>query len=34
MQRADYEKLSKLAPTVAVVEGSTDYFSPWDEQTS
>lgn len=33
MQRDDYEKLSKIAPTVAGVRGGTDYFSPWDEQT-
>ena len=33
MQRADYEKLSKLAPTIPGSKGSTDYFSPWDEQT-
>ena len=32
MKRADYEKLSRLAPTVAAGRGSTDYFSPWDEQ--
>jgi iron complex transport system substrate-binding protein len=32
MKRGDYEKLSKLAPTVAAGKGSTDYFSPWDEQ--
>ena len=32
MKRADYEKLSQLAPTVAAGKGSTDYFSPWDEQ--
>ena len=32
MQRADYEKLSKLAPTVPGGNGSTDYFSPWDDQ--
>lgn len=32
MKRADYDKLSRLAPTIAAVKGSTDYFSPWDEQ--
>ena len=32
MQRADYEKLSKLAPTIPGGKGSTDYFSPWDDQ--
>ena len=33
MQRADYQKLSAIAPTIAAAEGSTDYFSPWDQQT-
>lgn len=33
MQRSDYKKLSALAPTIAPVKGSTDYFSPWDAQT-
>ena len=32
MQRDDFEKLSKLAPTIASGKGSTDYFSPWDDQ--
>ncbi len=32
MKRADYAKLSRLAPTIAAPKGSTDYFSPWDEQ--
>jgi iron complex transport system substrate-binding protein len=32
MKRGDYEKLSRLAPTIAAAKGSTDYFSPWDEQ--
>jgi len=32
MKKGDYEKLSALAPTVASGPGSTDYFSPWDEQ--
>jgi iron complex transport system substrate-binding protein len=32
MERADYEKLSRLAPTVPAGEGSTEYFSPWDQQ--
>lgn len=27
-----YEKLSRLAPTIAAGRGSTQYFSPWDEQ--
>jgi iron complex transport system substrate-binding protein len=33
MQRADYKKLSAIAPTIAGAKGSTDYFSPWDQQT-
>jgi iron complex transport system substrate-binding protein len=33
MQRADYDKLSQIAPTVAGPQGGTDWFSPWDEQT-
>lgn len=33
MQRGDYEKLSKIAPTIAGVRGGTDYFSPWEDQT-
>jgi iron complex transport system substrate-binding protein len=33
MKRADYRKLSEIAPTVAGVPGGTDYFSRWDEQT-
>lgn len=32
MRKADYEKLSALAPTIAGVPGGTDYFSRWDEQ--
>jgi iron complex transport system substrate-binding protein len=32
MKRSDYEKLSKIAPTVASPVGGTQYFSPWDEQ--
>jgi iron complex transport system substrate-binding protein len=32
MKRADYEKLSRLAPTIAPPKGSTEYFSPWDIQ--
>jgi iron complex transport system substrate-binding protein len=27
-----YDKLSKIAPTVAQPKGGTQYFSPWDEQ--
>jgi iron complex transport system substrate-binding protein len=33
MKRADYRKLSAIAPTIASVRGGTDYFSRWDEQT-
>jgi iron complex transport system substrate-binding protein len=33
MQRADYRKLSAIAPTIAGVVGGTDYFSRWDQQT-
>jgi iron complex transport system substrate-binding protein len=32
MKKADYEKLSQLAPTVPAGKGSTEYFSPWDQQ--
>jgi len=32
MSRADYDKLSRLAPTIPPGKGSTDYFSPWDTQ--
>jgi len=32
MKERDYEKLSRIAPTIASAAGSTDYFSPWDEQ--
>jgi iron complex transport system substrate-binding protein len=32
MKRADYEKFSRLAPTIAAGKGSTEYFSPWDQQ--
>jgi iron complex transport system substrate-binding protein len=33
IKRADYRKLSAIAPTIAGVVGGTDYFSRWDEQT-
>jgi iron complex transport system substrate-binding protein len=33
MTKADYLKLSALAPTIAGVKGGTEYFSPWDQQT-
>lgn len=32
MSRADYEKLSRLAPTIPPGRGATDYFSPWHQQ--
>jgi iron complex transport system substrate-binding protein len=32
MKRADYDKFSRLAPTVPAGKGSTEYFSPWDQQ--
>jgi len=32
MTRADYGKLSRLAPTIPAGKGSTQYFSPWDQQ--
>jgi iron complex transport system substrate-binding protein len=32
MKRGDYDKLSRLAPTIPAGKGSTDYFSPWDTQ--
>lgn len=33
MTKADYTKLSKIAPTIAAPKGGTDYFSPWEDQT-
>jgi iron complex transport system substrate-binding protein len=33
IKRADYRKLSAIAPTIAGVVGGTDYFSRWDRQT-
>ena len=33
VQKADYEKLSELAPTIAAPPGASDYFSPWPVQT-
>ncbi|MDO9409332.1 ABC transporter substrate-binding protein [Patulibacter sp.] len=33
MKESDYRKLSRLAPTIAAPKGSSDYFSPWNEQT-
>jgi iron complex transport system substrate-binding protein len=32
MTEKDYELLSAMAPTVTNVEGSTPYFSPWQDQ--
>ena len=32
IEKGDYEKLSKLAPTVPAGVGSTDWFSAWDSQ--
>jgi iron complex transport system substrate-binding protein len=32
MDRSDYKKLSRLAPTIAAPKGGTASFSPWDEQ--
>lgn len=32
MTAKDYELLSAIAPTVTSVEGSTEYFSPWQDQ--
>jgi iron complex transport system substrate-binding protein len=32
MDRSDYRKLSRVAPTIAAAKGSTASFSPWDEQ--
>jgi iron complex transport system substrate-binding protein len=34
MKRADYRKLSAIAPTIAGSPGSTDYFSSWEDQTT
>ncbi|WP_243057175.1 ABC transporter substrate-binding protein [Nocardioides sp. SR21] len=33
LSEKDYQLLSGIAPTVTSVEGSTEYFSPWPEQT-
>jgi iron complex transport system substrate-binding protein len=32
MEKADYDKFSALAPTIAGPKGGTKYFSPWDQQ--
>jgi len=34
MKQEDYDKLSQIAPTIASAKGSTDYFSPWDQQVA
>jgi iron complex transport system substrate-binding protein len=33
LNEKDYELLSQIAPTIASVEGSTRYFSSWQDQT-
>jgi len=33
MTQEDYDLLSDIAPTVTSVEGATDYFSSWQDQT-
>ena len=33
MTRAEYDQLSRIAPTVAQVAGHPDYFAPWQEVT-
>jgi iron complex transport system substrate-binding protein len=33
MTKEDYEKLSKLAPTIPAPKGSVDWFGNWDAQT-
>lgn len=33
MTQEDYDKLSKIAPTVGSVKGASSYFSNWQEQT-
>ncbi|GAA3615017.1 ABC transporter substrate-binding protein [Microlunatus ginsengisoli] len=33
MERADYDKLSKIAPTVTSITGARRYFSAWQDQT-
>jgi iron complex transport system substrate-binding protein len=32
LDKDTYERLAKIAPTVAQPKGGTQYFSPWDEQ--
>ena len=34
MDRTDYKKLSRLAPTIAAPKDSTASFSPWDQQVA
>jgi len=33
MTKRDYELLSAIAPTITSIEGATQYFSPWQDQT-
>jgi iron complex transport system substrate-binding protein len=33
LTQKDYDLLTKIAPTIASVEGSTRYFSEWEDQT-
>src|SRR6478735_3585864 len=33
LSEKDYDLLSGIAPTITSVEGSSEYFSPWPEQT-
>jgi iron complex transport system substrate-binding protein len=33
MTKRDYELFSAIAPTVTSIEGATQYFSPWQDQT-
>src|SRR6478735_1272828 len=33
LSEKDYQLLSGIAPTITSVEGSSEYFSPWPEQT-
>ena len=33
MTKRDYELFSAIAPTITSIEGATQYFSPWQDQT-
>lgn len=33
MEQASYDRLSRIAPTIAQPKGANDFFSPWDAQT-